>query len=171
MVFVVGLVLSQCTPLHAWNGTVVRVIDGDSIRVNRNGNIVEIRLYGIDTPEYRQDYSNKAKQYIKRLTSGKTVSVEPKDIDRYGRTVALITSHGRLINRELVRSGFAWFYPKYCLEQPLCSELKTLENKARTARRGLWRGDNPVSPWEWKRRERVEKSKSFSRGKVRFPQR
>ena len=163
------LVLFQCTPSLAWNGTVVWVIDGDSLRVRHNGKIVEIRLYGIDTPEYNQDYSDKAKQCTRRLVYGETVSVEQKDIDRYGRIVALVTSRGKLVNRELVRRGLAWFYPRYCLKQPLCGELKTLENEARTARRGLWREQDPVSPWEWKRRERIEESKSRRKRTYRFP--
>jgi endonuclease YncB( thermonuclease family) len=137
----------------AWEGVVVKVIDGDSLRVQRNGKIHEIRLYGIDTPEYRQAYSNKAKQFTKRLAYQQVVTVEEKDIDRYGRIVALVMSQGKLVNRELVREGLAWYYPKYCREQPLCGELQGLERKARKARRGLWRDESPVSPWNWKRQQ------------------
>ena len=117
----------------AWEGIVVKVIDGDSLRVQRNGKIHEIRLYGIDTPEYRQAYSNKAKQFTKRLAYRQVVTVEEKDIDRYGRIVALVMSQGKLVNRELVREGLAWYYPQYCLDQPLCREFQTLERKARKA--------------------------------------
>ncbi|GBE13192.1 MAG TPA: thermonuclease family protein [Desulfobacteraceae bacterium] len=163
------LVLTQCTPSRAWNGSVVRVVDGDSLLIKRDKKVYEIRLYGIDAPEYDQDYSNGAQQEVIRLTAGQTVSVEPKGIGIYGRVIALVTSQGRLVNRELVRDGLAWYYPRYCLEQPLCRELKTLEKKARLARLGLWRADDPISPWVWKHRRKPSASQErFRRRHGRF---
>ncbi|MHB8809452.1 MAG: thermonuclease family protein [Desulfobulbaceae bacterium] len=137
-----------------WEGVVVKVLDGDSLQVRREGRLVEIRLYGIDTPEHHQAYSNKARQLTRELLYRQTVAVEEKDVDRYGRIVALVTCQGRLVNRELVRAGLAWHYPKYCRSQPLCSELAVLEQGARTTRLGLWADPGPVAPWEWKRRQR-----------------
>ncbi len=166
------LVLTHCTPSLAWNGSVVKVVDGDSLLIKRDKKVYEIRLYGIDAPEYDQDYSNGAKQETIRLTSGHTVSVEPKGIGMYGRVIALVTSQGRLVNRELVRDGLAWFYPHYCLEQPLCRELKALEKKARLARLGLWRANDPVSPWVWKHSRKPSASSGrFRRRHGRFPYR
>lgn len=133
-----------------WEGVAVRIIDGDSLQVQRDGKMVEIRLYGIDAPEYRQPYSNLAKQFAKRFALGKVVTVRKKDVDRYARLVALVEVGGKMLNRELVRQGLAWFYPRYCLEQPLCGELQRLEQKARTEKRGLWKDEDPISPWDWK---------------------
>lgn len=148
------LVMNQASIVFAWQGVVVKVIDGDSMKVQRNGQIFEIRLYGIDTPEYRQPYSNKAKQFTNRLAYRQIVTVEEKDVDRYGRIVALVVSQGKMVNRELVNAGLAWYYPRYCHQQPLCAELDKLERKARKEGRGLWRDAKPVSPWEWKRRQK-----------------
>jgi endonuclease YncB( thermonuclease family) len=146
--------LGSFSSAYGWQGFVVKVLDGDSIRVKRGGKVVEVRLYGIDCPEWEQEYGDNARRYTKAKTYRKTVSVEPKDVDRYGRTVALVRRAGRLVNRELVRDGLAWMYPKYCKEEPLCSELKELEKKARARRRGLWQAKAPVSPWEWKRQKK-----------------
>ncbi len=143
---------------YGWQGTVVKIIDGDSLQVQRKEKNYEIRLYGIDTPEYKQAYSNKAKQFTRRLAYKQVVTIEEKDIDRYGRIVALVMSHGKLLNRELVREGLAWYYPKYCRDQPLCGEIKRLERKARKARRGIWRDKSPVPPWYWKRQQQKRTS-------------
>jgi micrococcal nuclease len=151
---VVFALLIQMGDACAWEGVVVKVLDGDSIEIKRNGKVHTIRLYGIDTPEYKQAYSNKAKQFTKRLVNRQKVNVVEKDIDRYGRIVALVESRGQLVNRELVREGLAWYYSKYCLAQPLCGELKDLERKARNEDRGLWRDENPVSPMDWKRQQK-----------------
>lgn len=155
-------------PASAWEGVVVKVLDGDSMQIKRDGRIYEIRLYGIDAPEYRQPYSSKAKQFVKRLALRQPAAVEKMDVDRYGRIVALVFVQDKLVNRELVRAGLAWQYPRYCRRQPLCAELAALEKTARRQRRGLWRDPHPVSPWEWKRRERTSGSQSRS-GRILGP--
>lgn len=146
----------------------VRVLDGDSLRIQRGGRVYEIRLYGIDTPEYRQPYSNKAKKMTSRLAYRQLVSVEEKDIDRYGRVVALVVSKGLLLNRELVKEGLAWYYPSYCRSQPLCNELRQLEEHARQERRGLWKDEHSVAPWDWKKEQRQSGSKELSKWYYRF---
>ena len=133
-----------------WHGYVVKVLDGDSLRVKKGGKVYEIRLYGIDTPEYGQRYRDQAKRFTKARTYKKTVSIEQKDVDQYGRIVALVKSQGRLVNRELVKDGLAWVYPKYCRDTKLCNSMKKDEKKARKAKRGLWKDKNPLPPWKWR---------------------
>ena len=169
ILFIVAFTL--CLPganSYAWEGKVVKVIDGDSLKVQKNGELVEVRLYGIDTPEYKQAFSNKAKQFTKRMAYGKLVRIEKKDIDRYGRVVGLVMIREKLLNSELVREGLAWYYPRYCLSQPVCNELQEFERLARKERRGLWRDTNPTAPWDWKRQAKTDGSKSRSRWYHRF---
>ena len=45
----------------AWSGKVIGVVDGDSITVFHDGKPEQIRLYGINCPEKRQDFGNRAK--------------------------------------------------------------------------------------------------------------
>ena len=151
---------------YGWQGNVVKVLDGDSIRVRRGSKVIEIRLYGIDCPEWKQAYGNRAKQYTKTRLNHRAVSVVPKDVDRYGRVVALVSTSGSLINRELVRDGFAWMYPKYCRQEPLCSELGRLESEARSRHLGLWKDPHPLSPWQWKHDNKYSGSKTR---KYRYP--
>jgi endonuclease YncB( thermonuclease family) len=138
----------------AWSGKVIGVADGDTITALREGKQqVKIRLYGIDCPERGQAFSRKAKQFISELVFGKVVEVEPVDIDRYNRLVALVTVSERLVNEELIKVGFALVYTRYC-HRPICERWKVLENEAREAKRGLWADPNPIPPWEFRRQER-----------------
>jgi endonuclease YncB( thermonuclease family) len=137
----------------AWSGKVVSIADGDTITVLRDKEQVRIRLYGIDTPERGQAFSKRAKQFTSKLVYGKVVEVEPVDIDRYGRTVALVTVFQRLVNEELVNAGFAWIYTRYC-DRPICERWKVLEQEAREAKRGLWADPNPIPPWEFRKKRR-----------------
>ncbi len=130
-----------------FTGRVVGVSDGDTITVLHNGNGERIRLHGIDCPEKRQAFGNRAKQFTSNLVFAKTVTVQALDRDRYGRTVAeVLLPDGRSLNRELVRAGLAWMYRRYTNDQ----SLSDLEEEARVARRGLWADPHAVPPWEWR---------------------
>ena len=147
---VVALVLAAA-PAMAWQGRVRSVPDGDSLTVERAGRTVKIRLYGIDSPEYRQPGWLEARDFTRRLVSGRSVEIEQMDRDNYGRVVALVVRDGVLVNRELVRAGHAWQYPRYCRSRDLCAEMASLQDAARAERLGLWREPSPLPPWKWKR--------------------
>ncbi len=128
------------------------VSDGDTITVMHNGKGERIRLHGIDCPEKRQAFGNRAKQFTSTLVFGKTVTVQVMDRDRYGRTVGeVLLPDGRSLNRELVRAGFAWWYRRYA---PDDETLDQLEHEARGTQRGLWADPHAVPPWEWRRRRK-----------------
>jgi endonuclease YncB( thermonuclease family) len=101
-------------PAWAWPGKVVGVADGDTITVLRDKQPQKIRLYGIDRPEKRQPFGNKAKQFASEMVFGKTVEVHRIDTDRYGRTVALVWVGRILLNEMLITAGLARVYPRYC---------------------------------------------------------
>ena len=132
-----------------WSGLVVGVIDGDTISVLHDGKGEKIRLYGIDTPEDHQAFGKKAKQFTSGMVYGKTVKVETKDTDRYGRSVALIYVDGQSLNEALIKNGFAWVYRKYCKET-FCEDWLNLEIVARYGKIGLWSEPNSIPPWEFR---------------------
>jgi len=85
------------------------------------------------------------------MVFGKNVTVHVTDTDRYGRTVAdVILPDGRVLNRELVAAGLAWWYRRYSKDE----NLGQLEAAARTARRGLWADKNPMPPWCWRKQKK-----------------
>ena len=143
----IALVASQ-TLAADFTGRVVGVSDGDTITVLHNGKGERIRLHGIDCPEKRQAFGNRARQFTSNLVFAKTVTVQALDLDRYGRTVGVVLlPDGRSLNHELVRAGFAWWYWRYT---PDDETLAQLEREAREAQRGLWADPHAVPPWEWR---------------------
>ncbi len=140
-----------------FSGAVVGVSDGDTITVLHNGKGERIRLHGIDCPEKRQAFGNRAKQFTSTLVFGNTVTVQVLDRDRYGRTVGeVLLPDGRSLNRELVKAGFAWWYWRYT---PDDETLAQLEREARAGKRGLWADPHPVPPWEWRARRKRERER------------
>lgn len=139
------------TSAYAYRAKVVGVADGDSLTVLVKGREKEIRLYGIDAPERKQAFGQKAKGEITALCVGKSLDIEELDQDSYGRAVAWVEVNGRSVNEMMVASGYAWVYRAYCRDQQRCARLLQLEQSAREAKRGLWRYRDPLPPWEWRR--------------------
>jgi endonuclease YncB( thermonuclease family) len=133
-----------------YSARVVGIADGDTITVlTAEKKQVKIRLNGIDAPETGQPFGTRAKQLASELAFGKTVTIQERDKDRYGRTVAdVILPDGRSMNHEMVGQGLAWWYRQYA---PNDRELSRLESEAKTAQRGLWSQPNPVPPWDWRK--------------------
>lgn len=133
---------------ESFSGEVVAVLDGDTLDVMRDDRSERIRLHNVDAPEKAQAFGQRAKQFAADLVYGKTVTVCIADHDRYGRTVGdVILPDGRALNRELVASGFAWWYRRYSND----ASFEQLETSARAAHRGLWADDAPKPPWDFRR--------------------
>lgn len=136
--------------LRELSGRVEKVIDGDSLILRQGKRDYEIRLWGIDCPEYGQPYGDFARKMSRIILGRQNVRVVVKGRDGYGRHVGIVYLEGLNVNEELVRNGAAWVYGQYCREA-ICDEWKSLEMSARNDRRGLWKEKSQVAPWKWRR--------------------
>jgi micrococcal nuclease len=126
---------------------VVRVIDGDTIEVDRalDGQAT-IRYIGVDTPETVAPgqpvacFGREASNRNKELVEGKTVYLEKdvSDADRFGRLLRYVyLADGSMVNELLVVEGFAQvstFPPDVKHQQ----RFLAAQQKARSANLGLW---------------------------------
>ncbi len=153
LVWVLGGSVSIAAVTSAeFSGSVVRVLDGDTLEVRHAGVTARIRLQGIDCPEKRQAFGQRAKQAASGLVFGQRVTITAHGRDRYGRTVGtVILPDGTPLNDELVRQGWCWWYRKYAPENAV---LERLETEARTAKRGVWTDPHPIPPWEWRKQRK-----------------
>ena len=95
---------------------VVRVVDGDTIIVDYNGQDTRVRLIGVDTPEsVHPDASRNtaagesASAYTKALLTGKDVMLEFDEgrYDKYDRMLAYVYLDGEMVNATLIEKGYA----------------------------------------------------------------
>lgn len=127
---------------------VVRSVDGDTIRVDRDGEEIVVRLIGIDTPEtVAQDrpiecFGPEASERTAQLVEGKQVWLEYDEVsgltDKYDRTLAYVwLSSDLMLNEQLVREGFAeeYTYSEGARHQP---QMRQAEGEARASGAGLW---------------------------------
>ncbi len=137
---------------------VTRVVDGDTFEARIGGEVEDVRLIGVDTPETVkpgtpvQCFGERASHFTKRRLTGRRVrlvfGVERRDV--YGRLLAYVYlaqptlnvsqhvgSRLRLFNTILVRRGLA-----RTLTIPpndrFAPRLRRLELAAARAGRGLW---------------------------------
>ncbi|WP_447973876.1 thermonuclease family protein [Nitrospira sp. Kam-Ns4a] len=127
------------------------VADGDTITVLEEGRQVRVRLNGVDAPESRQAFGQRAKQLTAELVFGQTVTVREHGWDQYGRVIGDVgRPDGRILNEERVQAGRAWWSCRYSRD----THLAELEREARAARRGLWADSSPIPPWDFRRPDR-----------------
>ena len=86
------------------------IIDGDSLVVAKQ----ELRLFGIDAPEFDHPYGKSAKSALMKLCNGHIVRAEIVDSDAHGRKVARCTlPDGRDLSAEMVKLGLAIDWAKF----------------------------------------------------------
>jgi endonuclease YncB( thermonuclease family) len=98
-------------PVSAQDATVV---DGDTIRLS--GKVYD--FWGIDALEAEQRCGSwaggrEASEHLKKFVAGKTVTCEPKAVDRFGQTLALCRADKVDLGEMMVRDGYAWAFVDY----------------------------------------------------------
>ena len=140
------LLMAPAASAAVLEGTVVRIVDGDTIYVKIGDRVEKVRYIGMNTPEVHhptkgeEPGGREATEANRRLVAGKRVRLET-DVqarDRYGRLLAYVWVGDVMVNAELVRQGYAQVMtvPPNVRHQELFVKL---QREAREAGRGLWR--------------------------------
>ena len=135
----------ETSPNDAKTYLVTRVIDGDTIEVEVNGEKKRVRYIGVDTPETVhpskpvQCFGKEASDFNKKLVEGKWVRLEKdiSEVDKYGRLLRYVFVGDEFVNFELVNSGYANVitYPPDIKYTELFLKSK---REAQAEKRGLW---------------------------------
>ena len=146
-ILLLPLLLAPAAPGEAIEGTVVRVVDGDTIHVKLWERVEKVRYIGVNTPETHhptrgeEPGGREAAEMNRRLVAGQRVRLEldVRARDRHGRLLAYVWVGDLMVNAELVRLGYAQVMtvPPNVKHQELFVKL---QREARDAGRGLWRG-------------------------------
>ena len=130
-------------------------VDGDTIKVERNGKQVTVRFLAIDTPETVhptkgvEPYGKEASDYTcDKVKNAKTLELEldpgSDEFDKYERLLAWIYVDGNLLQSELVSLGYArvaYLYGDYLYT----ADLQELESEAGNNKLGIWSEEEYVS--------------------------
>lgn len=133
---------------------VIKVSDGDTILVKKlknnvlDGDLIKVRLYGVDAPEKDQDFGYESKKALMNYVSNKTIEIDIKSKDRYGRSVGILYVDGRNINEELLRDGYVWYYEQYDKNN---ERSRLLQENAMKNKLGLFSKKGYIEPWKFRK--------------------
>lgn len=128
---------------------VVKVVDGDTIKININGVEETVRLIGINSPETVDPdkpvecFGPESSDEMKNLLSGQKVRIEKDptqgDRDKYGRLLAYVwREDGLFINQYMVEQGYAREYTYMGKPYQYQKQFKASEIFAQRQMIGLW---------------------------------
>ena len=131
---------------------VIKVIDGDSIKVRTaEGKEYEIQIEGTDAPELKQEYGKESSEALKKMVFDSDVRVSWKKKDNFDRPLAQVYRGDKHINAEMISSANAWHFKRYNQSQALAD----LEIQAKKEKKGLWKSENPIAPWDYRKENRA----------------
>ncbi|MDQ0828124.1 micrococcal nuclease [Arthrobacter sp. B2I5] len=132
---------------NAGTGTVMRVVDGDTLVVSINNGDHTIRLLNIDTPETKDPnqpvecLGPEASKYLEDLLpKGTPVRLEfdAERHDKYGRTLAgVFTADGTLVNAKIAQQGLG-IPVEYGGNRKFLPPVAAAYEEARTSKTGLF---------------------------------
>src|ERR1044072_4665438 len=132
-------------------GKVVDVASGDVITIHNLNRPVRVKLMGVAAPEMNQVFGDVAKKHLADLVFEKSVLVEYAGIASDSSLTGRVLLNNADIGAQMIRDGVAWFDPANGnrLSANDREIYQQSEQAARKEKRGLWRDENPVAPWEF----------------------
>ena len=158
---------------HEWPSYVqgeAKVIDGDTLIINN----IRIRLFGIDAPEKNQicksnyyrayNCGHASTEFLKSLTTkkvniygnpippmNKRVTCYWKDLDIYGRPIAICSTSGDVEGSQIILNSLMVFFGHAVAYKKYSKKYVELENSAKKREIGIWQGEFDM-PWDWRRK-------------------
>ena len=167
------LIFAPFVSASTLSGRVLKVLDGDTFLIRVQGREEHVRLREIDAPEIthrkkvgQEPWGRRAKDFAQSLVRGKPVRLEVEEADerdKYHRLLAYVFLDRIFVNREMILSGNAFFYPGPFRGQ-YADELQEAEETAREKGRGVWDRRTGLKERPWEFRSRTQRDESlFSR--------
>ena len=115
---IISLLLASLIILPAHSetltGKITKIIDGDTVIVDNQGQRLKVRLACIDAMESKAPMGKQSTKFLQKLIPvGTQVTLNVVDTDRYKRFIAEIYKGNNLVNLQLVQEGKVVVYQKY----------------------------------------------------------
>ncbi|CDR29395.1 thermonuclease family protein [Staphylococcus schweitzeri] len=143
---------SATTKLHKEPATLIKAIDGDTVKLMYKGKPMTFRLLLIDTPETKhpkkgvEKYGPEASAFTKKMVeNAKKIEVEfdkGQKTDKYGRGLAYIYADGKMVNQALIRQGLAKVAYVYKPNNTHEQLLRKSEAQAKKEHLNIWSEGN-----------------------------
>lgn len=152
------IICFQSYAQQEFEGKVTSIIDGNTLQVIDNyQDTITVILKGIDSPEMNQDYGDDAKAFTTKKCLGNIVKITLFGKDRFGNDMAsvIIVRTNEDLGIALLKAGLAWYHHK--AEKDVA--LANYETCSRDNKIGLWKTENPLEPWIFRRQQTMIRPK------------
>ncbi|WP_144462778.1 thermonuclease family protein [Siminovitchia fortis] len=131
--------------------TLVKTIDGDTIKVRYNGKEQNVRYLLIDTPETnhprlgKQPFGEEAKERNAQLVNSGDLTLEfdiGERVDKYGRLLAYVYVDGKSVQETLLEEGLARVAYVYPPNTRHLTPYEETQNRAKAKGIGIWSIEN-----------------------------
>lgn len=155
--------LGACSGVEPDHYELTKVIDGDSIVVKSYNKAnpgffqsLEVRLLGIDAPEYNQrPWGPKAMNFLQEnLSQNLDLEFDSELTDKYGRTLAYVyNDRHKLVNELMLERGYAVLFATKENRLHL-REFKEAQLKAKSQHLNIWdeKSGLKMSPYQYRRK-------------------
>ena len=131
----------------AETGKIVKIVDGDTVRINIGGTTERVRLIGINTPETGEYFAEEARIKTEELLIGKTVGLEAdpsqKERGKYGRLLRYVwLPDNQLSNLIMILEGYAYEYKYEYGRYKYREKFRRAEQYAQDHKKGIWSEDS-----------------------------
>lgn len=141
------------------NFEVIKVYDGDSIKVKGYNLVFMVRLVGIDAPETGgkfytgQPFSLKAKKFLEKHVANKKVILKSYGIGGYNRQLAEVFLNEQNINLEILKAGLAEVYKGKPAKGINIKLYHNAQVDAKNRHKGIWslKPSEYKSPKQWRK--------------------
>jgi len=130
----------------------VKVFDGDTVKLRDLQGEFKLRITDIDAPERNQAYGKKSRRALMQLCMGQDILVTAylTGMDKYQRYLGRLQCNGIDASLYLTQQGLAWHNFKYSNDRTIYQA----QQQAAMQKIGLWQEANPIPPWIWRQRKR-----------------
>ncbi|MED3677091.1 MULTISPECIES: thermonuclease family protein [Bacillus] len=125
----------------------IKVIDGDTIKVKIQGKTKNVRYLLIDTPETKkpnsciQPFGKSAYEENKKIISRGNIELEfdkGEKTDKYGRLLAYVYTDGVSVQEKLLNAGLARVAFVVPPNTKYLKQYKKIENQAKSQNKSIW---------------------------------
>jgi micrococcal nuclease len=128
-------------------GTIIRVVDGDTyVFLTATGSLT-VRMLGIDAPERDQPFSKESAEFLSKYLN-KQATTKVNGTDKEERSVGTLFVNSRDINLLSIKGGYSWHYKRYSDDK----DYAEAEEYAQKNKLKIWSLPNPIPPWTWRQR-------------------
>ena len=139
------------TTTEAKNQTykLIEVVDWDTVKIEKDGQVVSVRMIGLDAPEsttmrygHMECFWKEASNHLAQLLSGVSqieleVDSTQTTTDKYWRLLGYVVVNWINLNKKMIEDGYGFEYT-YNLPYKYQSEFKSAQKIASEKKFGLW---------------------------------